>query len=46
MQILMALKSVSDKESIESYHFSIKLGFQCPKPELLKDKEAIKDMID
>lgn len=36
----------STTESIESYHFPVKLGFQCTKPELLKDKGTIKDMID
>ncbi len=33
-------------DDIESYHFPIKLGFQCTQPELLNNKLAIKDMID
>jgi hypothetical protein len=31
---------------VESYHFPIKLSFQCTQPELLEDKSNIKEMID
>jgi hypothetical protein len=36
----------SEVESVESYHFPIKLQFQCTHKELLKDVGTIKDMID
>ncbi|MCY1722100.1 Piwi domain-containing protein [Prolixibacteraceae bacterium Z1-6] len=36
----------AENAKVESYHFPIKLSFQCTKPELLKDKSTIKEMID
>ncbi len=36
----------AEDAKVESYHFPVKLSFQCTKPELLEDKLAIKEMID
>jgi len=36
----------AENAKVESYHFPVKLNFQCTKPELLEDKLAIKEMID
>lgn len=36
----------AEEAKVESYHFPIKLNFQCTKPELLNDKSTIKEMID
>jgi hypothetical protein len=36
----------AENAKVESYHFPVKLNFQCTKSELLEDKLAIKEMID